>query len=659
MSKLIKNKKTNKNKSGKKHSHSKNSKKSQQCRKLYAKKSKLVKQKKRLSKLNLTGGGFIRKITHFWYPTWPDKDVPGLDENFKTFIDLLVRDIEAYGGGTVIHCSAGVGRTGTIYIILKLVLEKNLNVFDIKKGDVSYDDIKTAITEARKHRMLLVQSSVQLEFICKFFECFDELPEEFRKSMINKETFNTNIGLLERQPYIAKTVGQKDENKPKNRYRDILPYDYTRVILPGVPYINASYLNSDLTTPNSTKIDDNDGFTGIVIASQCPTPDTPGKPGSQQDFLKMLPDPNIKINRIIMVTNFDETSGHKCDDYTNGEIYKGKDIPGVCMITNLSLHENGGVYNFRLEDESNTVVPESIPNQVSPMRGRLGTPETLATIPLGREEFLARQERLKQRRRPTLSNQGRVLRLRSSSPNPRESTTEDQEEGPYRESFERPGQSLLPVNFKSTKHSNWLTPEEKQELLNRARMELRDPSVKTMTNVQKQELLNRARREFRDTSLKINRVDNFINERNFFSYCDCKIMLLYIYVYNLIPNKNSEILKMIEEEPLEGSDNKRKFLNDTLALINYQKPKKLISCSSYKSLSEYLHINTLSRTNKDGTIENIDIHNKTHFMDLFGTSNPEEFKKIIMKLDSIFGPGGTYNKPDISLLTPSIFEAAF
>ncbi|GFX04557.1 transposable element Tc1 transposase [Trichonephila clavipes] len=48
----------------------------------------------------------------------------------------------------------------------------------------------------------------------------------------------------------ATSEGLKEVNRRKNRYKDILPYDYTRVILseyPGVPgsdYINANYIKA-------------------------------------------------------------------------------------------------------------------------------------------------------------------------------------------------------------------------------------------------------------------------------------------------------------------------------------------------------------------------------------------------------------------------------
>ena len=47
----------------------------------------------------------------------------------------------------------------------------------------------------------------------------------------------------------SRQEGQRPENKSKNRYKNILPFDHTRVVLkdvddkPGADYINANYIN--------------------------------------------------------------------------------------------------------------------------------------------------------------------------------------------------------------------------------------------------------------------------------------------------------------------------------------------------------------------------------------------------------------------------------
>ena len=58
------------------------------------------------------------------------------------------------------------------------------------------------------------------------------------------------------------------ENLSKNRYRDISPYDQTRVILHNLPsgdYINANYINMEV--PGS-------GIVNRYIAAQGPLPNT-------------------------------------------------------------------------------------------------------------------------------------------------------------------------------------------------------------------------------------------------------------------------------------------------------------------------------------------------------------------------------------------------
>ena len=50
----------------------------------------------------------------------------------------------------------------------------------------------------------------------------------------------------------SRKEGQKNENKAKNRYKNILPFDHTRVVLrdtdknvAGSDYINANYINQE------------------------------------------------------------------------------------------------------------------------------------------------------------------------------------------------------------------------------------------------------------------------------------------------------------------------------------------------------------------------------------------------------------------------------
>ena len=92
---------------------------------------------------------FVREIKHFWYKIWPDKSVPPNEDKqkFINFIDILYDDIITDGGGTVIHCSAGVGRTGTIFVILKICLDKQQKLSELisQHKIITVGDVNNAI----------------------------------------------------------------------------------------------------------------------------------------------------------------------------------------------------------------------------------------------------------------------------------------------------------------------------------------------------------------------------------------------------------------------------------------------------------------------------------------------------------------------------------
>jgi len=92
-----------------------------------------------------------------------------------------------------------------------------------------------------------------------------------------------------------------DNNVHKNRYRDISPYDDTRVILEDVnnDYINANYVNMEITGENA--------WTNRYIACQGPLPNT------AVDFWTMVWEQ--KSTFIVMLTALMEGGRHKCHQY--------------------------------------------------------------------------------------------------------------------------------------------------------------------------------------------------------------------------------------------------------------------------------------------------------------------------------------------------------
>ncbi|KPP74555.1 tyrosine-protein phosphatase non-receptor type 2-like, partial [Scleropages formosus] len=101
-----------------------------------------------------------REIYHFHYTTWPDFGVPESPASFLNFL-FKVRESGSLGvehGPTVVHCSAGIGRSGTFSLVdTCLVLIE-------KRKDPSSVDIKKILLDMRKYRMGLIQTPDQLRF---------------------------------------------------------------------------------------------------------------------------------------------------------------------------------------------------------------------------------------------------------------------------------------------------------------------------------------------------------------------------------------------------------------------------------------------------------------------------------------------------------------
>lgn len=95
-----------------------------------------------------------RIITHFYYPSWPDRSVPKDPSSLCAFTEHVRQSLEAIPrlGPAVVHCSAGVGRSGTFVTLLWLM---QLCARGIRP------DTRAAVEDLRLHRMWMVQSLEQ------------------------------------------------------------------------------------------------------------------------------------------------------------------------------------------------------------------------------------------------------------------------------------------------------------------------------------------------------------------------------------------------------------------------------------------------------------------------------------------------------------------
>ncbi|PAA77894.1 hypothetical protein BOX15_Mlig029219g2 [Macrostomum lignano] len=128
-----------------------------------------------------------------------------------------------------------------------------------------------------------------------------------------------------------KTEGFKAANRNKNRFKNILPYDETRVKLtdtvepPLNDYVNANYIRPDLHLPNHN----------VYIASQGPLQAT------VVDFWRMVWQEKVEV--IVMTTKEVEGGKSKCAKYWSTR---------ADPVKQVEIGESGGAFIIRYLDET-------------------------------------------------------------------------------------------------------------------------------------------------------------------------------------------------------------------------------------------------------------------------------------------------------------------
>ncbi|KAK7073147.1 Tyrosine-protein phosphatase non-receptor type 2 [Halocaridina rubra] len=115
------------------------------------------------STLRLTenASGDSRTILHFHYTTWPDFGVPQSPEAFYKFLNVVRASgvLEPDVGPSVVHCSAGIGRSGTFCLVDTVLMMISKGLCDSGPGKVI-----EVLLDMRKQRMGLIQTPDQLRF---------------------------------------------------------------------------------------------------------------------------------------------------------------------------------------------------------------------------------------------------------------------------------------------------------------------------------------------------------------------------------------------------------------------------------------------------------------------------------------------------------------
>nr|XP_025955663.1 tyrosine-protein phosphatase non-receptor type 3 isoform X2 [Dromaius novaehollandiae] len=133
----------------------------------------------------------------------------------------------------------------------------------------------------------------------EYGDTLEESMEQLKKGLESGTVLIQFEQLYRKKPGLAVTCAKVPQNMDKNRYKDVLPYDATRIILQGEEdYINANYVNMEIPTV---------GIVNRYIATQGPLPHTCAH------FWQAVWD--HKLSLIIMLTTLTERGRTKCHQY--------------------------------------------------------------------------------------------------------------------------------------------------------------------------------------------------------------------------------------------------------------------------------------------------------------------------------------------------------
>ncbi|XP_028982815.1 receptor-type tyrosine-protein phosphatase epsilon-like isoform X2 [Betta splendens] len=253
-----------------------------------------------------------RLVTQLHFTSWPDFGVPFTPIGMLKFLKKVKAVNPSYAGPIVVHCSAGVGRTGTFIVIDSMIdmmhMEQRADVFGF-------------VSRIREQRCQLIQTDMQYSFIyqalLEYYLYGDtELDvcslEGHLQRLHNTRAPHDRLGLEEEFRKLTNVrimkenmrTGNLPANMKKNRVLQIIPYDFSRVILSVkrglefTDYINASFI---------------DGYRqkDYFIATQGPLSHT------VEDFWRMVWE--WRCHSIVMLTELKEREQEKCFQYWPSE----------------------------------------------------------------------------------------------------------------------------------------------------------------------------------------------------------------------------------------------------------------------------------------------------------------------------------------------------
>lgn len=210
----------------------------------------------RTFKIHKSGAASKRVVKQFHFTAWPDHGVPAHPLSLVQMVELAKAHAPSSKAPLLLHCSAGVGRTGTI-----VLMEVSLDMARAEKRV----DVMGLLYKLRQQRVNLVETVEQYEFVHEalverlFGEPTRQPSDKFaayfnRLKMEKPGGKSTDLELqYEKLKQLSPPLPPEkckfaltNENRLKNRSIEILPDEDGRPVLgagASSVYINAVYTN--------------------------------------------------------------------------------------------------------------------------------------------------------------------------------------------------------------------------------------------------------------------------------------------------------------------------------------------------------------------------------------------------------------------------------
>ncbi|XP_024890013.1 receptor-type tyrosine-protein phosphatase mu-like isoform X1 [Temnothorax curvispinosus] len=250
---------------------------------------------------NVTCGEETRKIEHLHYTAWPDHGVPLYTHSVVTYLKKLLATPPG-NGPVVVHCSAGVGRTGTI-ILCDICLHRAAaeGVVDVFAETASIRNERANMVDNKQQYLLahlaLVECLLSVPTTLPCNETLLTRIKELKKHLpVQQQRLQNTAWQDEALRPVTSPPSLSERNRAKNRFPELISDKVSRIYLKRYPtsdedsdYLSAVYVDG-------VKLQNQ------YLATQLPMPST------INDFWRMIAEFKVELILMLQPPDFQDST---------------------------------------------------------------------------------------------------------------------------------------------------------------------------------------------------------------------------------------------------------------------------------------------------------------------------------------------------------------